>query len=66
MEFQGLLSKIENKKDENITLYPDKLKQVMNNLVEKYQCNHQEGANEFISSFLNALIIETTNKKKSY
>lgn len=45
MEFQGLLSKIENKKDENITLYPDKLKQVMNNLVEKYQCNHQEGAN---------------------
>ena len=64
MEFQGLLSKIENKKDENITLYPDKLKQVMNNLVEKYQCNHQEGANEFISSFLNALIIETTNKKK--
>lgn len=33
MEFQGLLSKIENKKDENITLYPDKLKQVMNNLV---------------------------------
>ena len=33
MEFQVLLSKIENKKDENITLYPDKLKQVMNNLV---------------------------------
>ena len=63
-EFQDLLNKIDNKRDENLILSPDKIKQVMSSIDDKYQYNYQEDANEFISAFLNALIIETTNKKK--
>lgn len=62
-EFKNILYKIENDEKERI-ISPDRLKRVMANIDERYNQNHQEDANEFISFFLKALMSETAIKNK--
>ena len=62
-EFKNILYEIENNEKERI-MSPDRLKRVMANIDERYNQNHQEDANEFISFFLKALISETAIKNK--
>ena len=63
-EFKNILNQIEDTKDDNLIISPEKLKKIMGNIDERYLKNSQEDANEFISLFLNALITETANKNK--
>ena len=64
VEFQKILNKIENSKNDNLTISPDNLKSIMGYIDEKYNWNSQEDSNEFISYFINGLFKETASKAK--
>jgi len=63
-EFKKIVNTIENSKNDNLTINPEKLKYIMGNINEIYYRNSQEDSNEFISNFISGLFKETVNKEK--
>ena len=63
VEFRKILYSIENSSDKSLVINPARLKRVMGNVDNKYFSGGQEDSNEFISNFLNALLLETGNKE---
>ena len=64
VEFKNIISEIENSKNDNLLINPEKLKYIMGNINEIYYRNSQEDSNEFISNFISGLFNETANKAK--
>ena len=58
-----IINKIENSKNDNLTINPKNLKYIMGNINEIYYRNSQEDSNEFISNFISGLFKETTSKE---
>ena len=63
VEFKKIVNKIENSKNDNLTINPENLKYIMGNINEIYYRNSQEDSNEFISNFISGLFKETTSKE---
>jgi ubiquitin C-terminal hydrolase len=64
-EFKKMIIEIENSKNNNLTINPEKLKYIMNGINGIYYGNSQEDSNEFISNFISGLFKETASKDKS-
>jgi uncharacterized membrane protein len=63
-EFEKILNKIENSKNDDLIIYPENLKSIMGNIDEKYFENSQEDASEFINYFIDGLFEETSSKEE--
>ena len=64
IEFKAILNKIENSKNDDLIIDPKPLKNIMGKIDDKYYDNSQEDANEFITYFIDGLLMETSNKLK--
>ncbi len=62
IEFKKLLNIIDNSKDGKLIINPKPIKNIMGKIDDKYYENNQEDANEFISNFIDGLLMETSNK----
>ena len=64
VEFKKIINKIENSKNDNLTINSEKLKYIIYSTNEIYY-NSQGDSNEFISNFISGLFKETASKVKS-